>query len=135
MLLPRKTGNTSSRKSRAWASAEMQNWGMPSGWAGEDRSCRPVTGRKPSAWWWGGREVGAAAGSRGLPPSQAPAVKALGAPLSRREPEKCETPKPLHGSSTGLLGRQAVMNSSLQLPGCFAKRIQNSKNQSVLSCL
>lgn len=55
-----------------------------------------VTGRKPSAWWPGGREVGAAAGSRGLPPSRAPVVKAVGAPPSRREPLRSVKPQSLY---------------------------------------
>lgn len=83
-----------------------EKWGMGShgdaelgnatGPEGEDRSCPPVTGRKPSAWWPGGWEVGASAGSRGLPPSRAPVVKALGAPLSRREPLRSVKPQSLY---------------------------------------
>lgn len=92
---PKENRQPSSRKSGPWGSGDAE-LGMPPGGEREDRSCPPVTGRKPSAWWPGGREVGAAAGSRGLPPSRPPEVKALGAPWSRREPLRSVKPQSLY---------------------------------------
>lgn len=78
---------------------------------------------------------GPATGSRGLTRRPSPLDRRPRFPSEQMETsEKCEATNPLHPFCVGLLGRQTVVNSSRQLPGCFAKRIQNTKNPSVLSC-
>lgn len=86
-LLPEKWGIGSH------GDAELGNAAGP---GGGGQVLPAVTGRKPSAWWPGGREVGAAAGSRGLPPSRAPVVEAVGASPRRREPLRSVKPQSLY---------------------------------------